>query len=157
MNPCPCGYYTHPVKECVCSPGTVTRYQKRISGPLLDRMDIFIEVPPVDYEKLAGDDWTETSSHVRDRVKVARDKQLKRFQDTPFTCNAEMGPAEVWKYCHTEDSAKGLLQTAMNQLTLSARAFHRILKLSLTIADLAGSEVVSMAHLAEALQYRPRG
>ncbi len=156
MNPCPCGYYTHPTKGCICSIGTVMRYQKRISGPLLDRMDMFVDVPPVNYEKLAGCNTAETSSQVRDRVRASREIQGTRFQDSQFRCNSEMGPAEVWKYCHTEESAKGLLQAAMNQLNLSARAFHRILKLSLTIADLAGSDIILMPHLAEALQYRPK-
>ena len=156
MNPCPCGYFSHPTRACVCSPGLVARYQKRISGPLLDRMDIFIEVPPVEYEKLVATDSEESSLQIRQRVAAARELQGRRFQDTHFICNAEMGPAEVWSYCGMEDNAKGLLQAAMKQLDLSARAFHRILKLSLTIADLAGSETIGITHLAEALQYRPR-
>ena len=135
----------------------MSRYQKRISGPLLDRVDIFIEVPPVEYEKLVDADSGETpSSQVRQSVEKAREVQRQRYLETGFSCNAEIGPAEVWTFCHTEDNAKGLLQAAMKQLDLSARAFHRILKLSLTIADLAGSETIGIAHLAEALQYRPR-
>ena len=157
MNPCPCGYANHPTRACVCSPSIVARYQKRISGPLLDRVDIFIEVPPVEYEKLVSVDSEETSSQVRQRVEKCREVQRRRFQGTSFTSNSEMGPAEVWSFCQMEENAKGLLQAAMNQLDLSARAFHRILKLSLTIADLAGSETIGIAHLAEALQYRPRG
>ena len=156
MNPCPCGFFTHPTRECVCGPAQVARYQKRISGPLMDRMDIFIEVPPVEYEKLVAVDFLETAVQIRERVERARDVQRRRFQGTHFTCNAEMGPAEVWTFCGMEDNAKGLLQAAMKQLDLSARAFHRILKLSLTIADLAGASTISVAHLAEALQYRPR-
>ena len=157
MNPCPCGFYSHPTRECVCSPGVVARYRKRISGPLLDRIDIFAEVPPVEYDKLVSVDGEEPSSQVRQRVEKAREVQRRRFQDTTFTCNAEMGPAEVWNFCRMEENAIGLLQAAMKQLGLSARAFHRILKLSLTIADLAGSETIGIAHMAEALQYRPRG
>ena len=157
MNPCPCGYSNHPTRECVCSPSLVARYQKRISGPLLDRIDIFIEVPPVEYEKLVGEDSEETSSQVRQRVEAARGMQRRRFRDTPFVCNAEMGPSEVWDFCEMEEGARGLLQAAMKQLDLSARAFHRILKLSLTIGNLAGSEIIEATHLAEALQYRPRG
>ena len=156
MNPCPCGYFNHPTRQCVCSSSLVARYQKRISGPLLDRIDIFIDVPPVEYEDLVAVDSEEPSDHVRQRVGQAREVQRRRFRDTPFTCNAEMGPAEVWNFCRLEENAKGLLQAAMKQLDLSARAFHRILKLSLTTADLASSETIGIAHLAEALQYRPR-
>jgi len=156
MNPCPCGFFNHPTRECVCAPSQVARYQKRISGPLLDRIDIFVEVPPVEYEKLMGQDSEETSSQVRLRVERAREIQRRRFRGTPFICNAEMGPAEVWKLCRMEENARSLLQAAMKQLDLSARAFHRILKLSLTIADLAGSDTIGIVHLAEALQYRQR-
>ena len=156
MNPCPCGFFNHPTKECTCTPSMVSRYQKRISGPLLDRVDMFIDVPPVEYEKLVDVDPVETSAQVRQRVEKAREIQRSRFHETSFSCNSEMGPAEVWNFCHMEENAKGLLQAAMKQLDLSARAFHRILKLSLTIADLAGSSTIGVAHLAEALQYRPR-
>jgi magnesium chelatase family protein len=157
MNPCPCGFYSHPRKECTCSPATVARYQKRISGPLLDRIDMFAEVPPVEYEKLVEEDPAEDSAQVRQRVDQARETQRRRFRDSGFLCNSEMGPAEVWSFCPLEDAAKGLLQAAMKQLNLSARAFHRILKVSRTIADLGGAETIGVAHLAEALQYRPRG
>ena len=157
MNPCPCGYYGDPKKECSCSPASVVKYQKRISGPLLDRMDMFTEVPPVEYEKLVESEPWETSAQVRARVEKARDVQQNRFRNTSFICNAEMGPAEVWQYCQVDDGARGLLQTAMKQLNLSARAFHRILKLSRTIADLSGADIIGIAHLAEALQYRARG
>lgn len=156
MNPCPCGFNGHPTRACVCSPGLVARYQKRISGPLLDRIDIFIDVPPVEYEKLTGVEETETSFQVRQRVEKSREIQRHRYRDTPFTCNAEIGPSEVWEFCQVEENAKGILQSAMKQYDLSARAFHRILKLSLTIADLAGSDIISTGHLLEALQYRSR-
>jgi len=157
MNPCPCGYFTHPKKECTCSPSAVSRYQKRISGPLLDRIDIFVEVPPVEYEKLVEEQPAETSAQVRVRVERARLVQEKRFASHGFLCNSEMGPAEVWNICPLDVHAKSLLQAATQQLNLSARSFHRILKVSRTIADLDGSEEIGVAHLAEALQYRARG
>ena len=118
---------------------------------------MFVEVPPVEYEKLVVEDEGGSSAEVRKRVEAARGIQRRRFGGTSFTCNAEMGLAEVWNFCGMEENATGLLQAAMKQLDLSARGFHRILKLSRTIADLAGSEGIGVAHLAEALQYRPRG
>ena len=135
------------------------RYQRRISGPLLDRIDIFVEVPRVDYEKLADDAVGEPSNAVRGRVKAARVGQQQRFVGTRFICNAEMTPLEVRQHCQMalEDSAKSLLRLAMNQLALSARSFHRVLKLARTIADLGGAETIGSSHLAEALQYRQRG
>jgi len=134
----------------------VARYQKRISGPLLDRVDVFVEVPPVEYEKLVEDAPAEDSSGPRMRVEGARNIQEERFKEFGFFCNSEMGPAEIWKFCKLDDGAKGLLQTATQRLNLSARAFHRILKVSRTIADLEVSKGINIAHLAEALQYRPR-
>ena len=157
MNPCPCGFHTHPRTECTCSPSTVTRYQRRVSGPLLDRIDVFVEVPPVEYEKLVDEEPAEDSHQFRQRVEQAREIQHDRFQDYGFLCNSEMGPAEVWKFCPLDDTAKGLLQAATQRLNLSARAFHRILKVSRTVADLEGAKEISVAHLAEALQYRSRG
>ena len=156
MNPCPCGFHTHPRTECTCSPSIVARYQKRISGPLLDRIDVFVEVPPVEYDKLVDEEPVEDSSQARLRVERARHIQEERFRDSGFLCNAEMGPAEVWKACPLDDSARGLLQAATQRLNLSARAFHRILKVSRTIADLDGAKDISVAHLAETLQYRSR-
>ncbi len=134
----------------------MARYQKRISGPLLDRVDVFVEVPPVEYEKLVEDEPAEDSSRPRLRVEEARGIQENRFKECGFFCNSEMGPAEVWKFCQLDEGAKVLLQTATQRLNLSARAFHRILKVSRTIADLEDSEGINIAHLAEALQYRPR-
>jgi magnesium chelatase family protein len=156
MNPCPCGFFGDPVKECTCSSMMVSRYQKRISGPLLDRIDIFVEVPHVDYEKLADDRMGESSEMVRQRVNQASSIQKQRLEGTTFVCNSDMTPLEVREFCQVEPSAQSLLQAAMNQLHLSARAFHRILKLARTIADLAGAETIAASHLAEALQYRPR-
>lgn len=156
MNPCPCGYYGDPIKPCTCSPATVTKYQKRISGPLLDRIDIHIEVPRVDYEKLSDQRLGEPSATIQARVEAARERQRKRFGDLDITCNADMHPAEVRQFCPLDDASRNLMRSAMNQLHLSARAYHRLLKLSRTIADLAGSEEIKPQHLAEALQYRPK-
>ncbi|HIC94126.1 MAG TPA: ATP-binding protein [Anaerolineae bacterium] len=156
MNPCPCGYFGDPTRECTCSLSMVSRYQKRISGPLLDRIDIHIEVPRVDYEKLADDRLGEPSAVIRRRVEAARERQRRRFAGTNLTCNANMGPAEVREYCRVDEAGRSLLKAAMRQLAMSARAFHRILKLARTIADLEGSERIETHHLAEAIQYRPR-
>ena len=156
MNPCPCGYYNDPVKECTCSLTNVLRYQKRISGPLLDRIDIHIDVPRVDYEKLSGDRLSEKSETIRARVECARERQRARFAGTLLQCNGDMGPAEVRQYCVIDDASKSLLRAAMQQMQLSARAYHRILKLARTIADLAGCDQIETPHLAEAIQYRPR-
>jgi len=141
----------------------VSKYQKRISGPLLDRIDIHVEVPRVEYEKLSDSRLGESSAMVRERVEVARQTQRERFTDfgkggrpSAPTCNADMRPAEVRKFCALDDVGKALMQSAMNQLQLSARGYHRVLKLARTIADLAGSENIGPSHLAEALQYRPR-
>jgi len=156
MNPCPCGYYGDPFKQCTCSLSTVSRYQQRISGPFLDRVDIFVEVPHVDYDKLADDKLGEPSSKVQTRVTAARQIQQQRFNVTGLTCNTEMTPAEVRDFCQMEEAAYGLLKAAMKQLYLSARAFHRILKIARTIADLENSGIINTHHLAEAIQYRPR-
>jgi magnesium chelatase family protein len=165
MNPCPCGFYGDPLKPCTCAPGMVTKYQKRISGPLLDRIDIHIEVPRVEYDKLSDRRMGEPSAAIQERVEAARERQRQRFSSdgqgaslgTRITCNADMRPAEVRQFCVLDDACRALMRTAMNQLQLSARAYHRVLKLGRTIADLAGSEQIAPLHLAEALQYRPKG
>jgi magnesium chelatase family protein len=156
MNPCPCGFYGDPYRACTCSPGLVSRYQKRISGPFLDRVDIFVEVPHIDYEKLADDRLGEKSDKVRARVKAARSIQQKRFNEQKLTCNAEMAPPQVREFCRAEESAQSLVKAAMKQLYLSARAYHRILKLARTIADLENADIIKAPHVAEAIQYRPR-
>jgi magnesium chelatase family protein len=156
MNPCPCGYYGDASRPCTCSSGTVTKYQRRISGPLMDRIDIHVDVPRVDYEKLSDTRQGESSKIVCDRVEAARQIQRVRFEGTSLTCNADMHPAQVRQYCALDESCRSLMRAAMNQLQLSARAYHRILKLARTIADLASSEPITQTHLAEALQYRPR-
>jgi magnesium chelatase family protein len=162
MNPCPCGYYGDSLKSCTCSNSTITKYQKRISGPLLDRIDIHIEVPRVEYDKLSDQRLGENSSAIQARVEAARQQQRERLSvdrlvASGISSNADMRPAEVRLFCQLDETGRSLMRTAMNQLQLSARAYHRILKLARTIADLAGSEAIAPQHLAEALQYRPRG
>jgi len=156
MNPCPCGYFGDPTHACTCSRGLVESYQKRISGPMLDRIDIHVEVPAVDYEKLSGRTLGEPSAAIRARVEAARCRQTARFQGTGLHANADMGPAEVRRFCELDEAGRSLIRAAMRQLGLSARAYHRVLKLARTIADLAGGEGIEAVHLAEALQYRRR-
>ena len=159
MNPCPCGFYGDSQKPCTCAAPVVTKYQKRISGPLLDRIDIHIEVPRVDYEKLSGERMGESSESIRARVQAARNIQLQRFSkngSSDIVCNADMRIGEIRQFCKLQDEGQSLMRSAMSQLNLSARAYHRILKLARTIADLAGSEEIQSVHLAEALQYRPK-
>ena len=155
MNPCPCGYYNHPTKECTCKPGQVETYLSRISGPLLDRIDLHIETFPISYDELAQKKTGEKSAEVRERVIKARMVQVQRFADVPgIHCNAQMTAKMIQKYCALDEQCGLLLKNAMERLGLSARARDRILKVSRTIADLAGSENIMPEHLAEAIQYR---
>ncbi len=155
MNPCPCGYYNHPEKECVCAPGVVQRYLNKVSGPLLERIDLHVEVTPVSFDQMTGSNRTESSESIRDRVIQAREVQAKRFNKiTGVYSNAMMPSQMVKKICEISKAGKSLLKTAMEKLGLSARAYDRILKVSRTIADLADSEEIKVEHLAEAIQYR---
>ncbi len=155
MNPCPCGYYTHPTKACVCNPGQVHRYLNRISGPLLDRIDIQIEIVPVPFEKMAEQKTGETSAIIRERVVKARKIQEERFANHPsIHCNAQMESQLIQQYATPDKQGFLLLRNAMTRLNLSARAYDRILKVARTIADLEGSETIQSHHLAEAIGYR---
>ncbi len=155
MNPCPCGYFNHPEKECVCTPGVVQKYLNKISGPLLDRIDIHIEVVPVPFSQLTESRSNEESSDVRGRVSQARKVQEERYKETPGVhCNAQMGTSQLQKICLIDDEGRQLLKNAMERLGLSARAYDRILKVSRTIADMEESKEIQPDHLAEAIQYR---
>ena len=154
MNPCPCGYYNHPTKDCVCPPGMVQKYLNKISGPLLDRIDIHVEVVPVAYGELSSERLTEKSEKVRERVVAAREIQAKRFEGTAIYCNDQMSSKQLKIYCKINDTGNQLLKTAMEKLNLSARAYDRILKVARTIADLDNSENIETQHLAEAINYR---
>jgi magnesium chelatase family protein len=155
MNPCPCGYYNHPEKDCVCAPGTIQRYLNKISGPLLDRIDIHIEVVPVSYDELSDIKPAESSEEIRKRVIAAREKQSARFDgNNQIYCNAQMSSKQIREHCEIDTAGKTLLKKAMEKLGLSARAYDRILKVARTIADLEGTENIQSYHLAEAIQYR---
>jgi magnesium chelatase family protein len=156
MNPCPCGYYGDPLKTCSCSASAITRYQKRLSGPILDRIDIQVDVPRVEFEKLSSDRLGEPSAAARERVESARQIQAQRLAGSLSSTNGDMTPREIRQHCQLDEESRALLRGALQQLGLSARAYHRVLKLSRTIADLAGKQRISSPHLAEALQYQPR-
>ncbi|AZQ63679.1 ATP-binding protein [Flammeovirga pectinis] len=156
MNPCPCGYHNHPEKDCICPPGAVQRYLNKVSGPLLDRIDLHVEVTPVSFDQMTETKEAESSQEIRERVIKAREIQKERFTDQSTTvhCNAMMPSQVVKKICGLDPLGKNLLKAAMDRLGLSARAYDRILKVSRTIADLAGSEKILAEHIAEAIQYR---
>ncbi len=154
MNPCPCGYLGHPSRECTCSEAAKKRYRDKTSGPLLDRIDIHIEVQPIEYELLSGKQKEESSEDIRKRVNAARALQQKRFEGTNITCNAKMTPRATRKYCVLSSEADALLKQSFESLGLSPRAYDKILRVSRTIADLEGSETIELAHVAEAIQYR---
>jgi len=156
-NPCPCGYHGDPTHSCSCTPNMIQRYQSKLSGPLLDRIDIHVDVPRVDYDKLMSDDRAEPSAAIRGRVEAARDRQAARFAEMPgLYANADMGAGEVDQFCKLQPEAKQLLELSVRRMQLSARSYHRMLKLSRTIADLADSATIEVNHVAEAIQYRPK-
>ncbi len=156
-NPCPCGFYGDPQQACSCTPNQIQRYQARISGPILDRIDIHVDVPRVDFEKLLADGRAENSLDIRQRVQVARERQVKRFEDHPgLFANADMTVGEIDNYCVLGEEARQILSLSVRRLHLSARSYHRVLKLSRTIADLDCADDIQVGHVAEALQYRPK-
>ena len=155
MNPCPCGYYNHPEKECICSPGTIQRYLGKISGPLLDRIDIQVEIVPVPFEKISDTRPAESSESIRQRVIAAREIQAARFADYPgIYCNAQMTTRLLNRFAVPDEAGLKRLKDAMNRFHLSARAYDRILKVARTIADLEGNEGVQVQHINEAVNYR---
>ena len=154
MNPCPCGHFGHPTKKCTCPKGAPARYLSKVSGPLLDRLDIHIEVPPVDYAQLSATEESECSADIRARVNEARAIQLKRFEGTNITCNAKMTPSMTRQFCVLSNDAAKILESSFEKLGLSARAYDKILKVARTIADLDKSETIEKKHIFEAIQYR---
>lgn len=154
MNPCPCGYFGHPTRECICSPKAVHNYLSKISGPMLDRIDIHIEVPPVNYDELNSTVREETSAEIRARVNRARDIQTERYRGTDVSCNARLTPSMFKKYCVMEDKASGYLKMAFEKLGMSARAYDRILKIARTVADLDGSEIIKREHIFSSISFR---
>lgn len=156
QNPCPCGFSSDPERQCACGQSQILRYQKKISGPLLDRIDLHVEVPRVKFDKLSSETLGESSEKIRQRVEEARNIQTDRFKDTSIHCNSEMRNAEIRKFCKLDDASIDLLRAAVTQMHLSARAYNRILKLARTIADLGKSDAIKLDHVAEALQFRAK-
>jgi len=156
QNPCPCGYATDSEKRCICTPMQIANYRKKISGPLLDRIDLHIEVPRVKFEKLADENLSEGSEKIRERVELARERQSVRFKGLACVANSEMKNKEIKEFCQLDDSSVDLLRQAVAQMHLSARSYHRIIKLARTIADLSNSDEIQTVHIAEALQYRAK-
>lgn len=156
MNPCPCGYANDPEKECTCTQNQINRYQRKISGPIMDRIDLYVEVPHIKYEKLTDEKMEGSSAEIRKKVERARQIQAERFKDENVITNSEMNIPLIKKYCQTDEQGNKLLKNAVNNLHMSARGYHRILKLARTIADLEESSNITAHHIAEALQYRPK-
>lgn len=156
MNPCPCGYLSDPDRDCSCSPTQIIKYQKKISGPLIDRIDLHVEVPRIKFEKLSNENLSEPSKSIRGRVEAARKRQEERFKNKKIISNSEMSSQDVKEFCKIDNQTLDLLKTAVSQFRLSARSYYKILKLALTIADLEEKEKIESSHVAEALQYRPR-
>ena len=154
MNPCPCGFFGHPTKECICSQNAVRKYLNRISGPMLDRMDLHVEVPPVDYSSLSSTEKQETSAEIRERVNRARLIQQKRYEGTGISCNARLTPKLAKIYCKMTEDAEKYLQMSFDNLGLSARAYDRILKVARTVADLEGAEIIDKKHIFTAISFR---
>lgn len=154
MNPCPCGYYGHPTKKCICGKKQVAQYLSKISGPLLDRFDIHIEVPPVEFERISSAEKEESSAQIRERVQAAREIQNRRFRGTGISCNAKITPELLSQVCEMTDTARDTLKNVFERMGLSARAYDRILKVARTIADMNGSEVIDKPHIAQAVQFR---
>lgn len=155
MNPCPCGYLTHPDRNCVCSPSQIDRYRRKLSGPLLDRIDLHLSVGPVEYRQLRGDGEAGMSSReLREKVEVARDRQRHRYEHESYTLNSKLGPSDVDRYCNLDETAESLLEKAVDRKSYSARTVHRLQKVSRTLADFEGEEAISDDHVAEALQFR---
>ena len=154
MNPCPCGYYGHPTKKCTCTSNMVSKYLNRVSGPMLDRIDLHVEVPPVDYASLSSNVPCETSAQIRERVNNARSLQLERYKGTGVTCNAGLTPSMLRKYCVMTDDASEYLRKSFDELGLSARSYDRLLKVARTIADLAGKEKIEKTHIFSAIRFR---
>lgn len=155
-NGCPCGNYGDATKPCTCTPAMISRYQSKLSGPLLDRIEIHVEVPRVDYDKLMGNGQSESSEVIRGRVELARERQQERFNNVPgLFANSDMRVGDIEKFCTLTAEARQLLELSVKRMQLSARAYHRMLKLARTIADLGESDVIQVQHVAEAIQYRP--
>jgi magnesium chelatase family protein len=157
-NPCPCGYFGDARKACTCMPGMIAKYQKRVSGPILDRIDLHIDVPSVETQKLVSDDKIvrESSKQIQKRVQLARDRQIKRFKGTGIKSNAEMTTRDIKNFCPLSDDCRGILTSAVATMNLSARSYFKMIKIARTVADLEGVEKIAVSHLAEALQYRPK-
>jgi magnesium chelatase family protein len=154
MNPCPCGYYGHPTRKCICSKHQVDHYLNKISGPLLDRFDIHLEVAPVEFADLSSGEKEESSESIRQRVQAARDIQNKRYEGTGISCNARISPEMIHDVCPMTDKAEAMLGSIFEKLGLSARAYEKILKVARTVADMDGADIIDKAHIAQAVQYR---